>query len=248
MKRLQNIIGKKYSTNEGYEIEIIEYFDSNNCTIKFDDGFIRSNVKYDLIRKGKIKNRSHFSKMGNFFMGNGIYKSSIKNKLVNSYQVWDKMIKRCYDNGTHLRQPTYIECSIVEEWHNYQNFAKWYEDNYVEGFELDKDILVKGNKVYGPNTCCFVPKYINTLFTKSNTRRGEYPIGIWKYKNNKVRVGININNKTTHLGIFDTLEDAFLCYKLNKEKQIQETILSFKEILPEKVYNALYNYKVEITD
>ena len=71
------------------------------------------------------------------------------------------MFDRCYYSGYQDNNPTYRGCTVAEEWHNFQNFAKWYEDNYIEGYQLDKDIKVEGNKVYGPDTCMFISKQEN---------------------------------------------------------------------------------------
>lgn len=77
--------------------------------------------------------------------------------------VWRDMLQRCYDSNFVENNHTYTGCSVCDEWLYLSNFKKWFEENYVEGYQLDKDILVKGNKVYSPETCCFVPREI-TLY------------------------------------------------------------------------------------
>lgn len=72
-------------------------------------------------------------------------------------KIWYGMFTRCYNPNYHAVEPTYKDACVCEEWWTASNFKKWFDENYVEGYQLDKDILVKGNKVYGPNTCCFVP-------------------------------------------------------------------------------------------
>ena len=115
-------------------------------------------------------------------MGIGKYSSKINNKPSPQYSSWSSMIKRCYNPKCLTKDYTYQDCSVCKEWHNFQNFAKWYDDNYYQVFNeeinLDKDILHKGNKIYSPENCIFVPKTINSLFTKSNRSRGKYPIGV----------------------------------------------------------------------
>ena len=78
------------------------------------------------------------------------------------YSVWRNILKRCY---THYKchQSSYEGCSIVPEWLIYSTFKKWFDANYISDYQLDKDLLVKGNKVYSPETCCFVPQEINKL-------------------------------------------------------------------------------------
>lgn len=134
-----------------------------------------------------------------------------------------------------------------------QNFGKWYDENiyYVENekMQLDKDVLVKGNKIYSPETCIFVPQRINLLFVKSNLTRGEYPIGtIYNKVNNKFISYLNKNNKQIYLGSYDTSKEAFYKYKQEKEKHIKEIANEYKSKIPQRLYDALYNYQVEITD
>lgn len=118
---------------------------------------------------------------------------------------------------------------------------------------LDKDILVKGNKIYSPETCVFVPERINTLFIKKDNDRGVIPVGVRrvgnKYRARCNYIAIDNKNKRKELGTFDTPEDAFYKgYKLFKEDYIKEMAERYKDKIPENIYKALYRYEVEITD
>ena len=167
------------------------------------------------------------------------------------------MLQRCYYPKFHEKESTYIECSVNKEWHNFQNFGIWYDENYyeIEGerTELDKDILYKGNKIYSPETCIFVPHAINSLFIKRQNVRGESVIGTTP-KNDKYQVNCYLLNPKTgkskqeYLGIYDTQEKGFEVYKHYKEKNIKEVADYFKGQIPQILYNALYNYEVEIYD
>jgi hypothetical protein len=123
------------------------------------------------------------------YLGKGEYKSFENGKNTRQYMIWYSMINRCYNEKYHKKLPTYKDCTVSEEWHNFQNFASWYDQNYYEvngeKMALDKDILIKGNKVYSSETCIFVPQFINSLFTKCNAIRGEFPIGVSWHKHNK---------------------------------------------------------------
>ncbi len=167
-------------------------------------------------------------------------------------QTWQNMKKRCYDKKYHNMRPTYKDCNLCEEWKCFTNFKEWYNKNYYkvdnERMCLDKDILIKGNKLYSPNTCIFVPARINSLFTKTNKKRGNLPIGVYSYKSKfKVQCN-NKNGKRTFLGYYNTKEEAFNAYKEFKENVIKQIANEYKEKIPERLYNAMYNYKVEITD
>lgn len=242
MGKLIDRTGEKYTTTEGYEVEIVEYFTHRNCTIQFEDGTRLYNRERKDVQKGNVKNPFHKSIHGVGYLGVGPYGSKTK-----TYQTWKGMMNRCYDAKELLKCPTYIGCSVTEHWHNFQNFAPWFEENYSKEYTLDKDILLKGNKIYGSETCCFVPQEINKLFTKRQNKRGCLPIGVTALKNRYV-AQIQASNKQIHIGCFSTPEEAFQAYKVAKEAHIKEMAEIWKDRIFPKVYEALYNYKVEITD
>lgn len=169
-------------------------------------------------------------------------------KYSKAYDLWRGIIRRCYDESILDKHPTYRGCSICEEWKRFSAFASWCNKNYINGWHLDKDILVKGNKVYSPETCCFVPQEINKLFTKRQLDRGDNPIGVVRCICNKYVAAINKNGIPIHIGLFSSPEEAFLAYKEAKEAWIKEVADKWKDKLDQKVYKALYEYQVEITD
>lgn len=176
------------------------------------------------------------------------------NQKVNdpSYTVWNGMIGRCYLN-TRMKDKIYrSHCSVCNEWLTYSNFYNWFhkpENNYIQGLDLDKDILVKNNKIYSPDTCCFVPREINIAFMNGKSKRGNYPIGVY-FKNNKYAACVNKYQKRIFLGYFDTPEQAFFAYKIAKEQYIKELAEKYFEEgkITTKVYDAIMKYEVEITD
>jgi hypothetical protein len=181
------------------------------------------------------------TRLGVGYIGTGIYKGNTKCKVV-----WNSMLERCYDKKLHERMPCYIGCSVHPDWHNFQNFAKWYEENFDpikhKGFQLDKDLLVPGNKVYGPDTCCFVPPEINYLFINRG-KNTDLPIGVAK-SGKKFTTRLFINSKETHLGTFNTPEEASEVYKTEKKKRILELCEKFKDSIPNSLYITLINYKL----
>ena len=168
-----------------------------------------------------------------------------------SYLKWHDMIHRCYNEKFHKRQPQYMGCTVCEEWLNYSNFKVWYDQNRIKGMalDLDKDILFKGNKVYSPETCCFVPHAINTLFLNGKKNRGDLPLGVHFDKSKgKYRAEMSFMGEPIKLGWFDTAEAAFTRYKEYKEDFIQDLAEQYKDIIPYKVYEAMMNWKIEIDD
>lgn len=242
--------GEKYFTSEGYEIQIIEYINNRNCTILFSDDTKLSGLSYDAIKRGNIKNPYHKSLFNIGYNGVGVYKCTFNSKSTKCYTSWRHMLERCYNEKYHIKKPTYKGCSVDKEWHNFQNFAKWYEENYQEGFHLDKDILIKGNKIYSPETCCFVPNEINILFNKRDSKRGDYPIGVNLNKASGKFISQLSSNKNfkRNLGSYNTSEEAFNAYKIAKEAYIKQMAEKNKGQIIKKCYEALYNYKVEFYD
>lgn len=239
--------GEKHITKQGYEIEIIEYFGSSNCTIKFDNGITLYNVHYTNLNRGEVGNPLHKSFYNIGYIGIGRYKTSKNGKPTKIYSVWRNVMTRGFCIKFKENNPSYKDVSVCEEWHNFQNFAQWFEDNYIEGFHLDKDILVKGNKIYSPETCCFVPQEINSFVLKCEKSRGDFPIGVSK-NSNTFTVSIRIKNKRVRFRKFTTVEQAFSCYKFHKELEFKRVADNWKGLISDKTYNALYNYQVEITD
>lgn len=159
------------------------------------------------------------------------------------------MLERCYDQKYHQKEPTYIGCSVCGEWKYFSNFKRWFDENYIEGYQLDKDILVKGNKIYSPETCCFVPQEINYLLINRRLHRGTEPLGVDR-KGNSYRAFFHQNKRKIHLGSFSTPEAAFLAYKKAKEQYVKGLAEKYhaEGKITERVYIALCNYRVEITD
>lgn len=243
--------GKTFVNKDNQSYVVVEYINANKVLVRFEEDGYECWTFLHNMKKGILRNPNFRSVYNIGYIGVGEYKSSINGKLTKTYKTWFKMFERCYSEQYLSKYPTYENKQVCEEWHNFQNFAKWYEENYyeVEGEVvcLDKDILVKGNTIYSPQTCVFVPNKINTLVVTCQGNRGELPIGV-SMNGKKFRSCINYNRKTTHLGLFDTKEEAFEVYKKAKEELIRATAEQYKSRIPEKLYVALLNYKVEITD
>ena len=200
-----------------------------------------------------IKDYNTPSIYGVGYYGIGEFRSRFEGKQTKEYVSWICMLRRCYSKDALNRNNTYINSAVCTEWHNFQNFAKWFTENYnpetMQGWHLDKDILIKGNKVYSPDTCCFVPQDVNKIFTKSNNKRGFYPIGVtYDISNSKYLARLNKNGKLIFIKRSESKAEAFQAYKAEKEKYIKEVADRWKGLISDRVYEALLNYKVEIID
>lgn len=238
------------STNKfGSTIIIVGYRFYNDVDIYFPDyDWTAFNVQYNQFKLGTIKCPYEPRCCGVGFIGEGSYIEDSRSK---TYITWYNMLRRCYNENLRIMNPTYDNCFVCDEWLNYQNFAQWYNENYYElddeSVAIDKDILYKGNCVYSPETCIFAPQRINSLFTKSNACRGDLPIGVQRFKNKFVS-SCSDGHYSIHLGVFDTIDEAFNTYKNFKENLIKQVADEYVGFIPQKLYNALYNYEVNIDD
>lgn len=173
-------------------------------------------------------------------------------KITKEYNLWSGMMTRCYNPKYHQNKPTYVGVEVCDSWLHMDNFADWCQHQIgykSEGFQLDKDILVKGNKLYCPELCVFVPTEINSQLTKANSRRGDYPIGVsWHKGHEKFMACLRVDKKTKHLGYFTDVTKAFEAYKVAKENYLKVLADKYRDVIDPRCYDALYNYKVEITD
>lgn len=185
--------------------------------------------------------------------GVGKYKSRINGVTTKEYRLWGAMLQRCYSQTELDKHKTYEGCSISNNFKNFQYFAEWCQHQVgfnIEGYQLDKDILIKGNKVYSEDTCVFVPKALNKFLTKRDTCRGAYPVGVSLHKHSgKFMSGINKNTgRVVNLGYFNTVKEAFDVYKTSKESYAKELALSYTGKVDDRVILALENYVVELGD
>ena len=248
-ERLNNFGSKMIITNYRNYKDIDVYFPEYNWTLK--------HARYGDFKKGNIKCPYEPRVFGIGCIGEGKYKASENGKNTKYYDYWNSMLRRCYGRKQN-RDGAYEGCVVKSNWHNFQNFAEWLDNHYYEvpnqKMCLDKDILHKGNKIYSDETCCFVPEKINTLLIKCDKSRGNCPIGVTYHKRDKIyEVNCNRGHKqNVYLGRYNTPEEAFQVYKSYKEQVIKDTIDSYEGIIPEPHYSklkeAMYNYKVEITD
>lgn len=129
------------------------------------------------------------------------------------YVAWASMLGRCYSAKYQASHPTYAGCSVVKEWLTFSNFKKWMKHQDWRGKQLDKDILIVGNKVYSPDTCIFVSSAVNKLLIDSAAKRGDYPQGVaWDKIMGKYRSYCNVNGKLKHLGYFGRANEAEVAY------------------------------------
>ena len=160
---------KIYTSNNYGKFKIINYINAINVEVEFLSTGYRVTAEASVIRKGNVKDKMLPSVYGVGYIGNGKYTANIKGKPAKAYKTWCGMLERCYCPKLQKKQPTYKGCSTCVEWHDFQVFAKWFNDNYIDGYHLDKDIKIKGNKVYSPKGCEFVSQKHNNIQAKAKS-------------------------------------------------------------------------------
>lgn len=166
---------------------------------------------------------------------------NVNGKHIKAYATWKGMLERGYSDKYKAKNPTYNDVTVCDEWLSFSNFERWFNDHYIEGYHLDKDILFPSNKVYSPDTCVFVPGWLNKFVTDCGASRGEYPVGVHYNKQcKKFRAMIRMNGKQKHLGRFDTPEAAHLAWLHDKRDQIHNRKPELDNI-DHRLYQALLN-------
>ena len=257
MKYLNNVsykdcVGKVCKSLNSGDIKILKYNDKTNVEIQFLNTGYETVAQLGHIRNGKVKDPYSPSVYGIGIVGTK-YLISEGGVLTKEYMLWKSMLKRCYSDVYKKKNQTYIGCEVSNKFKSYEYFYEWCNKQVgfgVEGFELDKDLLIKGNKVYSENTCVFLPNEINSLLTKRTALRGEYLIGVCWHKKDKAFIAqVNKNKgKQEYLGSFKTEIEAFNAYKQTKENFIKEQANKWKSHIDERAYLALINYEVHIDD
>lgn len=169
------------------------------------------------------------------------------------YHAYCAMVARCTTGSSaQIKQPTYIGCTTTfKSFKDFEDWATLQVGCGLDGYQLDKDILLKGNKVYSKETCVFVPKFINTLLVKCDKVRGSCPVGVYcdnSCKKKKFKAQLRVKGKNISLGRFVDVESAFLAYKRAKENYIKTVADEYKDVIDSRVYQALLNYTVGVED
>jgi len=217
-------IGTVHKSKRCGKFEIIDNMSYNKRNIRF------LNTKFEkIVQVSSISNGSIIDPLCPSVCGVGIVGvdniNVHKEERKRCYGVWRDMISRCYSKTCK----NYKNVTVCNEWHNFQNFAVWFYDNYIKGYDLDKDLLSDvNNKIYSPSTCIFIPHKINVFIAFINEDRGLY----FRKDIKKYRVNLNsfTDNKGIHVGYFKNKEYAKNQYRIHKNIQIDEVKKYMKEL------------------
>ena len=256
MKYLNDVskdcVGKVCKSKSSGDFKIVKYNNSRNVEIQFVTTGFETSAQLEHIKNGNVKDPYVASVHGVGIAG-AKYPITINGVQTKEYMLWYSMLGRCYSKSFKKKQPTYEGCEVSDNFKSFGYFYEWCQNQIGfgnEGWHLDKDLLVKGNKVYDENTCIFIPSEINLVLVKREALRGEHLIGVyWNKKASAFIARVKKNKgKSEYLGIFRTEIEAFNAYKQAKEAFVKEQANKWKGKIDERAYNALMNYTVEITD
>ena len=248
----KDCVGRVFKSKSSGDFKILKYNDSKSVEIQFLTTGYEIVAQLGDIRNGNVKDPYLPSVYGVGVVGTK-YPTRVNGVKTKEYELWTSMLERCYSDTYKKQRPTYEGCEVSNKFKSYEYFYEWYQNRIgfnKEGWQLDKDLLVKGNKIYSESTCIFIPREINQILVKSTASRGKYLIGVCWNKKCKAFVAMVSKNKgnTEYLGLFNTEIEAFNAYKQAKESFIKEQANKFKSQIDPRAYEALMNYTVEITD
>lgn len=238
-------VGMRREVTNGYMVEIVEYNKSTDIIVKFLDNDCLKKTSWKMFKQGNIENPYHPSRAGVGYLVVGEYSPS-NNKR--AYKAWSHMIDRCYsESNTSYKYYGAIGVLVDSEWHNFQNYAKWYIENEIEGYVVDKDLLSVGIPVYSKETCIFIPMSINSFLinrkSSSNktgivgasiTSRGTYAVYCNKF----------LSNDTVYLGEspdIDVAKNMYIDFKLKQCYKVYEYMLElgYSELIARNILNKI---------
>ena len=248
----KDCVGKVYKSTSSGDFKILKYNGASDVEIQFLTTGFKTSVQLINIKSGSIKDPYSPSVCSVGISGTK-YPSKVNGVTTKEYDLWNGMLVRCYSDNFKKKYPTYEGCEVGDNFKSYEYFYEWCQNQIGfsnQGWHLDKDLLIKGNKVYNEDSCVFIPNDINLLLTKREASRGEHLIGVYWDKTNKAfKTQVSKSKgKREHLGLFNTEIEAFNAYKTAKESFIKEQANKWKSQIDPRAYEALMNYTVEITD
>ena len=248
----KDCVGRVFKSKSSGDFKIVKYNDSKNVEIRFVTTGYEMFAQLGHIKNGNVKDPYSPSVFGVGMLGTK-YPPTINGVLTKEYMLWTDMLRRCYSDTYKKKQPTYEDCEVSNNFKSYEYFYEWCHNQIGfnnKDWHLDKDLLIKGNKVYSENSCVFIPREINLVLTKSEASRGNHLIGVYWCNANKAFKAMVCKGKgrREYLGYFNTEIEAYNAYKTAKEAFVKEQAKNWKSQIDDRAYKALMNYQVEITD
>lgn len=159
-----------------------------------------------------------------------------------AFVTWRGILERCYSDKFHTKKPTYVGVTVCDEWHSFMKFREWWLENHVDGWQIDKDILTD-RREYSPETCIYVPSWLNTFIINRGAKRGEWPIGAsFDRKRGKFRAQCSnpINGRNERLGYFESAMEAHKAW-LERKLELAEALRPRMDEIDDRIYHRVVN-------
>lgn len=234
--------GTIFQTKNSGPCTLLYHIKGRDCVVEFPSGFTRQ-VEYRNLEKGAVKDPFYPTVHGKGYTGIGPYRISKGKVVERAYIKWANILSRCY-----IRRPItapWEDVEVCDEWLNYQNFARWYEGNfkyYMDGWEIDKDLIDKNSKIYSPDTCVFLPKEINGALI-SNVRGSTYTGATFRPLTNNWVAAVWHEDGFKTSNVFNTEQEALDFQKSSKEFKVRKLADKWKDLLSDKAYQALQSWE-----
>ena len=236
--------GDTGKTNEGCSYEVLEYNGWDNIRIRVDGGLLpwETTVYAANLKKGVVKN-----KMLPSVYGVGVVGVVDVTTQPAFYRVWLAMLKRVYKPTREQDVYSYADCFVCEEWLYLPNFKIWYDSQIKrEGWQLDKDFIVEGNREYGPDYCIFLPQELNKFFGDCARNRGDFPVGVtYNSSTGKYVSRVCIDGKNKYLGSFTSVTEAHNAYRIAKAKQAKTLAMIWQGEIDRRAFVKLLKFSEE---
>ncbi len=241
--------GKTFKSDHYGDFVVLEYVNKSNVIIKFNrTGGVRQTTTASILN-GNVLDYEVPSVFGVGIVDEQFRKQGTLHHM-KSYKVWTAMLKRCYSETGKDFYHTYEDCKVSDKFLRFRNFDEWCKQQVsfgVKYFDLDKDILSKGSKIYSEDTCCFIPQEINKCLKGYKSK--SIKTGVQYHSRDKIYQARGVvKGEYRHLGSFKTEEEAFLVYKRFKEAHIKSLAEKWKDQIDVRVYEALMNWEIGVDD
>jgi len=234
----EKYLGKVFRSEKYGQYKVVEYKNSREVTVVFSDNSRGTFKGTDVIR-GTVKNRNQKTVFGRGFIGFGRHKldSPLGKK-------WSSMMLRCYCESYQKYQTTYKGCEVSTDWLSLQGFCESLTESFVEKFDLDKDLLCIGNKLYSKEYCTFLPREINSTLQVKRVSNNKLPLGVSKTKFGRFYGSTTVGGADHYSTNYTDVADAFVWYKGFKEDLMKVLAEKYKGIIEDSAYQALYNLEL----
>ena len=217
------IVGSIYKSRNYGEMEVVEYYNSLKVKVRFLSTGYETITRKSHIQTGSVKDMMFPNVFERGYLGEGKHKAFANGKDTKVYKTWQGMFQRCYSEAYLSKKPSYRGCSVDPRWYNFQVFGDWFDEHFPKdggNYQLDKDLIITGNKVYSPEACVFVSPALNAFLTDcARARGGERVRGCHTKQGSYATMCMNpFTGEQEYLGTYETEEESHQTWRKKKHE------------------------------